>query len=520
VAEQIGELKRGVHIAVATPGRLIDILTMQSGKLLSLQRVSFIVLDEADRMFDMGFAPQISAIISAVRPDRQTVLFSATFPKTVEQLARKSLLFPIEVLVGGRSVASDNVTQFGEVVEEEDKFLRLLQLLGEHVDEGKKVIVFVDTQVKADNVFEQLLRCGYVSLSLHGGKEQEDRDSTISDFKRKDGPLVLVATGVAGRGLDVPSCGCVINFSPPNHLEAYVHQVGRTGRAAAKGFAFTFVNSTDEAKYAPIIVRALSEAGQSENIQTALKELSTDFKEKVNRGEAKYAGSGFKGKGYSYDSNELSDAQKLARAERRQALIEAGLLDADDDDPCIEADKEKPNAEADKPSTAESREKEANIATAMNAAEMQKLTPELMLLPGMREAILRKAGILKDDDDELLDPGSKPVQMGPSHYLQEVEINDYPREARWKVTQKETTSRLQFEFQTAVTLKGSFFGPGRTVGDGERKLYLHLEAKTEQILKNCVLEIRRLLNEETLRVSARQAGGGVGVSSHKYSVLS
>ena len=515
VAEQIGELKRGVHIAVATPGRLIDILTMQSGKLLSLQRVSFIVLDEADRMFDMGFAPQISAILSAVRPDRQTVLFSATFPKSVEQLARKSLSFPIEVLVGGRSVASDNVTQYAEVIEEEDKFLRLLQLLGEHVDDGKKVIIFVDTQVKADNVFEQLLRCGYVSLSLHGGKEQEDRDSTISDFKRKDGPSILVATGVAGRGLDVPSCGCVINFSSPNHLEAYVHQVGRTGRASAKGLSFTFVNSTDEAKFAPIVVRALSEAGQSENIQPALKELLEDFKEKVSRGEAKYAGSGFKGKGYSYDSTEISDAQKLARAEKRQALIEAGLLDPEDEDPYLEA--EKATLELDKPASVESKESEANIANAMNAAEMQKLTPELMLLPGMREAILRKAGILKDEED-VMDPGSKPVQMGPSHYLQELEINDYPREARWKVTQKETTSRLQFEFQTAVTLKGSYFGPGRAPIEGERKLYLHLEAKTEQILKNCVLEIRRLLNEETLRVSARQVGGG-GVSSHKYSVL-
>ena len=129
-------------------------------------------------MFDMGFSPQIDAILSTVRPDRQTVLFSATFPKTVEHLARKSLKFPLEILVGGRSVASDSVKQYGELVEEEDKFLRLLQLLGEYADEEKKVIVFVDTQSRADSIFEQLVRCGYPSLSLHGGKEQEDRDST------------------------------------------------------------------------------------------------------------------------------------------------------------------------------------------------------------------------------------------------------------------------------------------------------------------------------------------------------
>lgn len=493
-------------MVVATPGRLIDILTMQSGKILSLQRVSYCVLDEADRMFDMGFAPQISAILAAVRPDRQTVLFSATFPKSVETLARKSLKYPVEVIVGGRSVASDSITQFAELVEEEDKFFRLLQLLGEHADDDKKVIVFVDTQVKADSLFEQLTRCGYVSLSLHGGKEQEDRDSTISDFKRKDGQSVLVATGVAGRGLDVPSCGCVINFSSPNHLEAYVHQVGRTGRAGKKGVAYTFINSTDEAKFAPIIVRALSEAGQSENIAPALKELSDSFKEKVKKGEAKWAGSGFRGKGYSYDSSELSEAQKLARFEKREALIEAGMLDADEEDPLLkEISKSAESVE-------NITEPDYNVAVDLQS----KLSADILALPGMQQAILKKAGIIQDIGD-VDDPSlGRPVQTGPDHFVQEFEINDYPREARWKVTQKETTSRLQDEFQTAVTLKGEYFGPGREPEEGQRRLYLHLEATSERILANCVVEIRRLLNEETLRVGAR----GLSGSSHKYSVFS
>jgi ATP-dependent RNA helicase DDX46/PRP5 len=509
VAEQISDLKRGTHIVVATPGRLIDILTMQSGKILSLQRVSYCVMDEADRMFDMGFAPQISAILSAVRPDRQTVLFSATFPKSVENLARKSLKYPIEVIVGGRSVASDSITQYAELVEEEDKFFRLLQLLGEHADDGKKVIVFVDTQVKADSLFEQLARCGYVSLSLHGGKEQEDRDSTISDFKRSDGPSVLVATGVAGRGLDVPSCCCVINFSSPNHLEAFVHQVGRTGRAGKKGVAYTFVNSTDEAKFAPIIVRALSEAGQSENIAPALTELSDSFKEKVKKGEAKWAGSGFKGKGYSYDPNELSEAQKLARLEKREALIEAGMLDADEDDPLL---KEISKSAGGTESGETSAEADYNAA-----ADMQtKLSADILALPGMQQAILKKTGIIQDIGD-VDDPSlGHPIQTGPDHFVQEFEINHYPREARWKVTQKDTTSRLQDEFQTAVTLKGEYFGPGREPEEGQRRLYLHLEATSERILANCVIEIRRLLNEETLRVGAR----GLSGSSHKYSVFS
>jgi ATP-dependent RNA helicase DDX46/PRP5 len=469
-------------------------------------------------MYDMGFAPQISAILVAVRPDRQTVLFSATFPKAVETLARKSLKFPIEVIVGGRSVASDSVTQYAELVEEEEKFLRLLQLLGENVDEKKKALVFVDTQIRADNLFEQLLRNGYPSLSLHGGKEQEDRDSTIADFKRKDGQSVLVATGVAGRGLDVQSCACVINYSCPNHLEAYVHQVGRTGRAGNKGVSYTFVNSKDEAQFSPHIIRALSDAGQSENIDPALKELADEFKEKVKKGEERWAGSGFKGKGYTYDASEMNEAQKLIHMEKRQALIESGMLDPDEEDPllanAIGSAKKEAEANAIAQALGQTSDEQKSSETEADKAldQKTKLTPELLALPGMRDAILKRAGIVKEADD---DPSlGRAVQMGSNHFVQEFEINDYPREARWKVTQKETTSRLQDEFFSAVTLKGEFFASNRTPGEGERKLYLHLEATSERILQNCVLEIRRLLNEETLRVGARSSGGG-----HKYNVL-
>jgi ATP-dependent RNA helicase DDX46/PRP5 len=522
VAEQIADLKRGTHIVTATPGRLIDLLTLQNGRILSLRNITFVCMDEADRMFDMGFAPQISAILNAIRPDRQTVCFSATFPKAIENLARQSLKYPVEIIVGGRSVASDNVRQYAELVEEDEKFLRLLQILGEHVEGTKKVIVFVDTQVRADGLFEQLLRSGYSTLSLHGGKEQEDRDSTISDFKRKDGPNVLVATGVAGRGLDVAACSCVVNYSAPNHLEAYVHQCGRTGRAGNTGVCYTLVNSTDEAKFAPIVVRALSEAGQSENIDPKLKKVSDDFKAKVEKGEAKFAGSGFKGKGYTYDSSEMNEAQRMAKVEKRQALIEAGLLDPDEEDPMLSEIMGTTNASSTgkKGDMASTSGKDTQKSAAMQQAFdiPENLTPELLALPGMKEALLRKAGILPTS--ESIPPENEkalgyPVQQRASHWVQEFEINDYPREARWKVTQKETTSRMQEEFQTAVTMKGSFFPPGKEPGPGERKVYLHLEAASENTLRNAVLEIQRMLNEETLRVSTRSTIGG----SHKYNVL-
>lgn len=153
VADQIADLKRGAEIVVCTPGRMIDILTMQAGKLVSLDRVSFVVLDEADRMFDMGFEPQIKMILQNVRPDRQTALFSATFPRTVEGLAKKVLHMPLEIIVGGRSVASSDITQHVEIRDDDDKFMRLLQLLGVWYEKGN-ILVFVDTQSKCDTLFQ------------------------------------------------------------------------------------------------------------------------------------------------------------------------------------------------------------------------------------------------------------------------------------------------------------------------------------------------------------------------------
>lgn len=167
VSEQIANLKRGSDVVICTPGRMIDILCMSAGKMVSLQRVTYVVLDEADRMFDMGFEPQITKIMLNIRPDRQTLLFSATFPRAVESLARKVLKKPVEITVGARSTASGDITQYVEVREEDDKFMRLLQLLGLWYEKGN-VLVFVNTQQACDKLFQDLMKAGYPALSLHG----------------------------------------------------------------------------------------------------------------------------------------------------------------------------------------------------------------------------------------------------------------------------------------------------------------------------------------------------------------
>ena len=180
-------------------------------------------------MFGMGFEPQITRIVQNIHPDRQTVLFSTTFPCQVEILARKVLNKPVEIQVGGRSVVNKDITQLVEVRPENERFLRHLEILGEWNEKGK-ILIFVHSQEKCDVFFKDLLKHGYPCLSLHGAKDQTDRESIIFYFKSNVCNL-LVATSVAARGLDVKELKLVINFDVPNHYEDYVHCVGRTGRA-------------------------------------------------------------------------------------------------------------------------------------------------------------------------------------------------------------------------------------------------------------------------------------------------
>lgn len=259
IAAQIAALRRGAHVVVCTPGRMIDLLAANGGRVTNLRRTTFLVLDEADRMFDMGFEPQIQAVVSSIRPDRQTLLFLATFPPKMEQLARKALTNAVTITVGGASVVNHDVEQVAVVVEQQsDKLPVLLRELG-RLAEGSQALVFVDRQESADALAHQLAGRGHSAVSTHGGKAQMDRDGALSDFhhKRFD---VLVATSVAARGLDVPGLALVVNYDAPSHMEDYVHRVGRTGRAGNKGRAVTVLLAGQE-RQASDVARAMEMAG-------------------------------------------------------------------------------------------------------------------------------------------------------------------------------------------------------------------------------------------------------------------
>ncbi|KAJ3554166.1 hypothetical protein NM688_g3246 [Phlebia brevispora] len=315
IKDQIAEMKKGAEIIVCTPGRMIDLLTANSGRVTNLKRVTYLVLDEADRMFDMGFEPQVMKIVNNIRPDRQTVLFSATFPKQMDSLARKILRKPLEITVGGRSVVAPEIDQIVEVRDEDTKFNRLLEILGQTYNEDpeSRTLIFVDRQEAADNLLRELMRKGYLCMSLHGGKDQVDRDSTIADFKSGVVPIVI-ATSVAARGLDVKQLKLVINYDAPNHMEDYVHRAGRTGRAGNKGTCVTFI-TPEQDRYSVDIFRALKASNAS--VPKELEDLANGFLEKLKSGKAKAAGSGFGGKGLDRLDQERDAKEK---AERKASL--------------------------------------------------------------------------------------------------------------------------------------------------------------------------------------------------------
>jgi ATP-dependent RNA helicase DDX23/PRP28 len=256
IEEQGVKLRRGCEVVVATPGRLLDCLER---RYAVLAQCNYVVLDEADRMIDLGFEPQVNAVLeampsSSLKPEdeaveleagrvyRTTYMFSATMPPAVERLARKFLRRPVVVTIGSVGMASDNVSQRVVMLKENDKPHRLTTELD--MVRERRVIVFVNTKRQCDHVHRHLDGGGYRCAVLHGGKTQDQREAAIATFKRGDASI-LIATDVAGRGIDIADVELVINYDMPTSIEPYTHRIGRTGRAGKKGEAVTFLTLSD-----------------------------------------------------------------------------------------------------------------------------------------------------------------------------------------------------------------------------------------------------------------------------------
>jgi len=255
--DQAMDLRNGVEIVIATPGRLLDFLESNT---TNLRRVTYLVLDEADRMLDMGFEPQIRKIVDQIRPDRQTLLWSATWPKEVQTLARDFQVDPIQVVIGSTELtANKDVTQVIRIVQRFEKE-RYLDHVLRSSDPNAKVLIFTGTKRMADRLESSLGRQGLRAVAIHGDKRQQERDYVLRQFKT-GAARIMVATDVASRGIHVDDIVLVVNFDFPQNIEDYVHRIGRTGRAGRKGTAITFFTAQDGRKAKPLI-KILQDAGQ------------------------------------------------------------------------------------------------------------------------------------------------------------------------------------------------------------------------------------------------------------------
>ncbi|QSZ30346.1 hypothetical protein DSL72_004869 [Monilinia vaccinii-corymbosi] len=517
IKDQIADLKRGAEIIVCTPGRMIELLAANSGRVTNLRRVTYVVLDEADRMFDMGFEPQVMKIFNNIRPNRQTILFSATMPRIMDALAKKTLQSPVEIVVGGRSVVAPEITQIVEVREEKEKFHRLLELLGElyNADEDARTLIFVDRQEKADDLLKDLMRKGYPCMSIHGGKDQVDRDSTIDDFKAGVVPI-LIATSVAARGLDVKQLKLVVNFDAPNHLEDYVHRAGRTGRAGNTGTAVTFITEEQE-QYSVGIAKALEQSGQE--VPDRLNEMRKSYKDKVKSGVKKES-SGFGGKGL-----ERFDAEREATKARERKIHklsgeddEEEKEDKDDDVLLKAASVVQPSASTAPPKLLgvpkgidldgdiKVHRTETTAASGGSKNPLDKVTSAIDAI----NARLNKTGQLRSG----VPIDNKGPDAGAFHAT--LEINDFPQKARWAVTNRTNVAKILEATGTSITTKGSFYPAGKEVqAGGDPKLYILVEGDTEVVVTNAMRELMRLLKEGTMAAADAE---GRAPASGRYTV--
>eukprot|EP01130_Rhizamoeba_saxonica_P006749 TRINITY_DN2697_c0_g1_i1.p1 TRINITY_DN2697_c0_g1~~TRINITY_DN2697_c0_g1_i1.p1 ORF type:complete len:799 (+),score=176.53 TRINITY_DN2697_c0_g1_i1:35-2398(+) len=471
VQNQIALLKRGADIIVCTPGRLIDVLCLNKGKILNLQRITYLVLDEADRMFDLGFEKQIEIIVKNIRPDRQTVMFSATFPSIVQRIAKKLLTRPIEISVKDGKLVPDTIEQKVMVLDSSSlKFNRLVELISEWYSEGK-ILIFVSTQEVADSTYSKVIRSGYDAVSYHSGLDQFDRQDAITNFK-SGAKKIMIATSLAARGLDVPDIRIVINYDTPNHLEDYVHRVGRTGRAGASGTAVTLIGQ-DEDRYASILVKALKKSDLP--VPEELQRMSDLFFIKVkNNQEVKiHHGYRYGCRGYSYTEDEernhvIGKLQlRLPMLEERSDVVEGLKLLTNE-------------AVSDSIQAKAQREDEKKNITASERNEIETTKIQVQkVLDSLASNLSTGAGSSVRFNDRL-------------------EINDYPKNARYRAMKNSTLAEIAERTGAAVTAKGEHCPPGKPVPFGQEKLYLFIEGPDRQSVEQTKSDLKRVLEEASL----------------------
>lgn len=529
LGNQINDLKHGVDIAVATPARLIELLCLSNGKITNLTRTTFVVLDEADRMFDLGFEPQISKIIRNVRPQRQIIMFSATFPKQIQSIAKKILKRPVEILVGLRGQGAKNIEQHVEIIKKDKSFIRLLEVLEKYIDIC--TIIFVDIQNEAIELWKELFKKGFSCCLLYGQMDQEDRIDNLEDFK-KGKKNILVTTSICARGLDVPRCGLVINFRCPNHMEDYIHRIGRTGRAGKKGIAYTFIDPEEEDLYAEDIIKVLEISNQE--ISDQLKEVARNYRRKLLRGEAeKFRISGYLGRGYKFNKLEKEKKKietKLLTTGENEQFLDENELEKNKKELKLLNDEENGDKNKNSESQALVIRKKSLIEQHKERVKLMRRDPkakQIALDIGMKAA--KAAFIAGKKEEEIIPIVQDAITKALANYKPSVslkegtenaskiieeweaidnqkkhvfscefEINDYPSVIRNKYTKKEFLKQIGENEDVDIILRGTACEAGKTLLPGHKPLQLLIKGKTQFSVNRAYIDLKRYFDESAL----------------------
>ena len=472
---------------------------------------------------DLGFEPQISRILMNIRPDRQTVMFSATFPRQIESLAKKILNKPIEVVIGNK-----NIEQHIEVINRDMIFLRILELLNEYND--TKIIIFCELKEDVIELWKQLTKRKFDCVLLYGGMDQEDRIDSIEKIKNGIAKI-LISTSLSARGIDIKDCGLVINFNCPNHKEDYIHRIGRTGRAGKKGIAYTFIDPKNEDHLAEDIVRALEMSNQE--IPEELKNVVKEYKIKLENGEAeKFRISGFLGRGYQFNNieneknkierkligsgydndkyNEYNDnIQKEEEIERNKKELK--LLNDNSSQALIlrgktikEKHEEKmKNLKRDKKAQQIAMDIGNNVARAAILTGKSNNEIKIIVQNAMKKALENyKAGVSTkkgvEDATKIIEEWEKEENLKNHIFSLEFEINDYPINTRIKLTRKDYLKQLGENDNVEIIQRGVFVEPGKNTPIGQKKLYLLIKGQNQSNVNAAYSEIKRKFDESAL----------------------
>ncbi|KAH3903389.1 DEAD-box RNA helicase PRP5 SCDLUD_001023 [Saccharomycodes ludwigii] len=493
--DQIKQIKRGVEIIVATPGRFIDLCTLNSGKLLRTDRITMVILDEADRLFDMGFGPQVKNIMRGIRKDRQCVLFSATFPESLKNFTRMFLNDPISITISSKDLINENIEQRCTVVADEfEKFHVLRNVLlesydsttiNEDVNNGKKIIIFVVSQDNCDLLynnlknpkrnFPQILPKSLTDniYAIHAGKQSTERQLNLMKFKKPGEFSVLICTEILSRGLNVPEVGLVVIYDAVKAFPQYVHTTGRTARSADKrGVAHTFLlNNECDIRASYILQKSMRETELAQMEPEHLKNLNSmadEFSVGLKNGKYRLL-EGFGGKGLEH-MEELFKRNKSGYLGGNDTLLLLSDNDEDEDDP--ELEQQRLEYEITKVYEEEQNPNHVTVVASSNA----------------------HANVLNDNK----------MNNNVISYRAKVQINDLPQLARWEMTKNETLLEIKRETGCSITTKGRFYKTSESLLKknkvvDEPRLYLLLENKVKDDLELAIQILQDKLHKGLIK---------------------